>query len=233
MSIKIIISQLKHQSKKYLKVILLAGVILLFFVTPARNLLVRAASLEDNRQILADYLQSLGIWTVPIFIVTYVLLAVLGLPIVIHTLAGGVVFGLVWGTIWSALSATLGAVGAFYLTRYVFRDWAIATFGKHKLLKKFDRSMDSNAFELILALRFAPIAPFNIINFLLALTPVKIDIYTLATLIGVMPGSIAYTWLGTSGKIAFQDGDRLQFICASSFLVLLSVFPIWYKRWRL
>ncbi len=224
MSIKAIISDFINWFKKYFKIILLVGAISLFFITPARNLL--------DRQILADYLQALGIWTVPIFISTYVVLAVLGLPIVIHTLAGGVVFGLVWGAIWSAIAATLGAVGAFYLTRYVFRDWAIAKFCKHKLLEKFDRSIEGNAFELILALRFTPIAPFNIINFLLALTPVKVDTYTLATFIGVIPGSIAYTWLGTSGKIAFQDGDRLQFICASSFLVILSVLPILYKRWR-
>lgn len=224
MSIKTIIPNLQLQFKKYFKVILLFSAVLLFLITPARNLL--------DRQILADYLQALGIWTVPIFIATYVILAVLGLPIIMHTLAGGVVFGLVWGTIWSAIAATLGAVGAFYLTRYVFQDWAINKFGNHKLLKKFDRSIEHNAFELILALRFTPIAPFNIINFLLALTPVKINTYTIATFIGVIPGSIAYTWLGTSGKIAFQDGDRLQFICASSFLVFLSVLPMAYKRWR-
>jgi uncharacterized membrane protein YdjX (TVP38/TMEM64 family) len=221
---KIIIRNFKDRLKKYFKIILLLGAILLFFITPARNLL--------DRQVLADYLQALGIWTIPIFISTYVVLAILGLPIVVHTLAGGVVFGLVWGTIWSAIAATLGAVGAFYLTRYVFRDWAIAKFGNHKILKKIDRSMESNAFELVLALRFTPIAPFNIINFLLALTSVKIDTYTIATFVGVIPGSIAYTWLGSSGKIAFQDGDRLQFICASGFLIILSVLPILYKRWR-
>jgi uncharacterized membrane protein YdjX (TVP38/TMEM64 family) len=221
---KITIHNFKDRLKKYFKIILLLGAILLFFITPARNLL--------DRQVLTDYLQALGIWTVPIFISTYVILAILGLPIVVHTLAGGVVFGLVWGTIWSAIAATLGAVGAFYLTRYVFRDWAIAKFGNHKILKKIDVSIENNAFELVLALRFTPIAPFNIINFLLALTSVKVDTYTIATFIGVIPGSIAYTWLGSSGKIAFQDGDLLQFICASGFLVILSVLPILYKRWR-
>jgi uncharacterized membrane protein YdjX (TVP38/TMEM64 family) len=221
---KITVHNFKDRLKKYFKIILLLGAILLFFITPARNLL--------DRQVLTDYLQALGIWTVPIFISTYVILAILGLPIVVHTLAGGVVFGLVWGTIWSAIAATLGAVGAFYLTRYVFRDWAIAKFGNHKILKKIDVSIENNAFELVLALRFTPIAPFNIINFLLALTSVKVDTYTIATFIGVIPGSIAYTWLGSSGKIAFQDGDLLQFICASGFLVILSVLPILYKRWR-
>ncbi len=210
--------------KKYFKITLLIGAILLFFVTPARNLL--------DRQILADYLQALGIWTVPIFIATYVVLAILGLPIIAHTLAGGVVFGLVWGTIWSAIAATLGAIGAFYLTRYVFRDWATAKFGNHKLLRKIHRSIENNPFELVLALRLSPIAPFNVINFLLALTSIKINTYAIATLIGVIPGSIAYTWLGTSGKIAFEDGDKFQLICASGFLAILSVLPILSKRWR-
>ncbi len=233
-------SKFKQQIGNYLKPILLAGVIILFFTTPARNLL--------DREMLTDYLQKLGVWAVPAFVITYVLVAVLGLPITIHTLAGGYVFGLVWGTVWSVLSATLGAIGAFYLTRYVFQDWAIANFGRHKLLNKFNRIFDNsdrnrvlltaikpqqgNAFNLILALRLAPIAPFNLINFLLALTPISFQVYTFATFIGVIPGTIAYTWLGAAGKTAIQDGDRLQFGFAAIFLVFLSLLPLWFKRWR-
>ncbi|MEM7716719.1 MAG: hypothetical protein AAF349_24690 [Cyanobacteria bacterium P01_A01_bin.68] len=96
---------------------------MLFFATPLRNLL--------NQEILSFWLQRLGIWAVPLFISTYVLVTVLGLPITIHTLTGGVVFGLGWGTLWSTLAATLGAVGAFCLTRYLFQDWALAKFGQH------------------------------------------------------------------------------------------------------
>jgi uncharacterized membrane protein YdjX (TVP38/TMEM64 family) len=231
-----ILFKLKQQIINNFKPILLVGIIILFFTTPARNLL--------DREILTDYLQRIGIWAVPAFISTYVLVAVLGLPITIHTLVGGYVFGLWWGTVWSALSATLGAIGAFYLTRSVFQDWAIANFGQHKLLKKFDRAFAStdenqtaavdlkqrNAFNLILALRLAPIAPFNLINFLLALTPINFKVYTFATFIGVIPGTIAYTWLGAAGKTALQDGDRLQFGLAASFLVFLSLLPLWFKR---
>jgi uncharacterized membrane protein YdjX (TVP38/TMEM64 family) len=231
-------SKLKQLIQKYFKLILLIGAIILFFTTPARNLL--------DREILSDSLQKLGIWAVPAFISTYVLVTVLGLPITVHTLAGGFVFGLAWGTVWSTLSATLGAVGAFYLTRYVFQDWAIANFGRHKLLTKFNQAFtidenptrstatdqdNRNPFNLILALRLAPIAPFNLINFLLALTPINLKIYTFATFIGVIPGTIAYTWLGSAGKTALQDGDRLQFGLATSFLVFLSLLPLWLKRW--
>ncbi len=230
-------SRLYQQVRKYFKIILLLGAIVLFFVTPARQLL--------DREILSQHLQSLGIWTVPAFVITYVFLAVLGLPITIHTLVGGYLFGLIWGTIWSAIAAEIGAIGAFYLTRYVFQDWAIANFSEHKILKKFNRafatysddlsspdSENRSPFNLILALRLVPIAPFNIINFLLALTPIDLKTYSWATFVGIIPGTIAYTWVGAAGKTALQDGERLQLGLAASFLVFLSLLPLWFKRWR-
>lgn len=83
--------RLKQQFRKNFQILLLLGVILLFFATPLRNLL--------NQEILSSWLQRLGIWAVPLFIFTYVLVTVLGLPITIHTLTGGVVFGLGWGIV--------------------------------------------------------------------------------------------------------------------------------------
>ncbi|TYQ23934.1 TVP38/TMEM64 family protein [Pseudanabaena sp. UWO310] len=206
------------------KILLFLGIMLLFFITPLRGLL--------DRQILSSYLQSLGIWTIPLFISTYVLVAILGLPITMHTLAGGVLFGFGWGTVWSTLAATLGALGAFYFTRYIFHDWAIATFGNHKLLRKLNQAVTNKPFNLVLSLRFAPIAPFNIINFLLALTPINSRIYTFATFIGVIPGTVAYTWLGVSGKSAIQDNELFQFTLASCFLVLLSLLPFGLQYWQ-
>jgi uncharacterized membrane protein YdjX (TVP38/TMEM64 family) len=218
------LSQVRQQFKKYFKLLLLIGAIAIFFATPLRDLL--------NREILTAYLQKLGILAVPLFISTYILVTILGLPITVHTLTGGVVFGLVWGTIWSTLAATLGAIGSFWVTRYLFRDWAISKFGQNQLLAKWNLAIDRNPFNLVLSLRFAPIAPFNIVNFLLALTPLDLQTYSIATLVGVIPGTIAYTWLGCSGKTALQDRDYLQFVLASVLLVMLSVLPLWWQRRR-
>lgn len=102
--------RLKHLLRKNFQILLLLSIILLFVTTPLRNLF--------NQEILSQWLQKIGIWAVPLFISTYVLVTVLGLPTTIHTLTGGIVFGLGWGSVWSTLGATLGAVGAFCLTRY-------------------------------------------------------------------------------------------------------------------
>jgi uncharacterized membrane protein YdjX (TVP38/TMEM64 family) len=224
MAIGKIHGRIKQYLHKFWKSSLLIAAIGIFFLTPLRNLL--------DRDFLSAYLQGLGMWTVPLYIATYILVTVLGLPITIHTLTGGAIFGLVWGTIWSILAATVGAVGAFWLTRSLFQDWAIAKFSSHKLLQKMNRAFDRNPVNLVLMLRFAPIAPFNLVNFLLALTPIDLHTYTLATAIGIIPGTIAYTWLGFSGKTALQQGDWLEFSLASAFLVLLSLTPLWFDRSR-
>jgi uncharacterized membrane protein YdjX (TVP38/TMEM64 family) len=208
--------------QQLLKVLGILGAIAIFFATPLRDLL--------NQEILSTYLRQLGIWAVPLFIATYILVTVLGLPITIHTLTGGVVFGLFWGTVWSTIAATFGAMAAFGCTRYLFRDWAMGKFGAHRLLQRWNTAIAKDPFNLVLSLRFAPIAPFNLVNFLLALTPIDLRTYSSATFLGVIPGTIAYTWLGFSGKTALQEQDYLQFILASLLLVLLSLLPLWWKR---
>lgn len=208
--------------QQLLKVLLILGAISIFFTTPLRNLL--------NQEILTTYLQKLGIWAVPLFVATYILVTVLGLPITIHTLTGGVVFGLLWGTLWSTIAATLGTMAAFSCTRYLFRDWAMARLSTHHLLQRWNIAISKDPFNLVLSLRFVPIAPFNLVNFLLALTTIDLQTYSFATFWGVIPGTIAYTWLGRSGKTALQEKDYLQFILASLFLVVLSLVPLWRKR---
>jgi uncharacterized membrane protein YdjX (TVP38/TMEM64 family) len=213
-----------HSSRyqKLFQVALVLGAIAIFFLTPLRDLL--------NQEVLTAYLSPLGIWAVPLFVSTYVLVTVLGLPITIHTLTGGVVFGLFWGTVWSTIAATLGAMAAFVCTRYLLKNWATAKFGHHRLLQRWQQAIAQHPFQLVLSLRFAPIAPFNLVNLLLAITSIDLRTYSLATGLGVIPGTIAYTWLGAAGQTAFQTKDYWQFICASLLLVLLSLLPLWWQQ---
>ncbi|PSB04639.1 TVP38/TMEM64 family protein [Merismopedia glauca] len=216
------VTQLWKFLRRYYPLLFLVGIVLVFWFTPLRQLL--------NKDFLTDELQKWGFWAVPIFVLTYIIVTVLGLPITAHTLAGGVLFGIVWGTIWSTIGATLGAIAAFCLVRYWLQNWAMANFGSHKLLANLNQAVDSRPFNLTLALRFAPIAPFNLINFLLGLTTIDLKVYSLATLIGVIPGTIAYTWLGITGTDALQGKDKLNFAIALLFFTFISLLPFLMKR---
>ena len=179
---------------------------------------------------LVDYFMADSSRSVVSFIVIYTLLTVFGVPGILLTVAGGGVFGIWWGTLWSVLGATLGALGAFLVARYLLRDFIEQRFGQNKLINKFNQTIVTSPLNCVLAIRFAPVSPFNIVNFVLGLTPLNWLTYTIATFVGIIPGTLAYTWLGASGLDALNGSDRFSFFCALSFLTILSILPIFFKE---
>lgn len=179
---------------------------------------------------LVEYLRENQCCVIIPFIVTYTILTVVGIPGTILTVAGGIVFGLWWGTLWSVIGATLGALGAFWTARYLLRDYIRRKFSKNKLVTRFNQAVKDKPITFLLTVRFAPISPFNVVNFVFGLTPVHWFTYTMATFVGIIPGTLAYTWLGTSGMKAVEGGDRLPLVLAISFLTLLSILPICANR---
>ena len=175
---------------------------------------------------LVEYLRKNQCCVILPFIITYTILTVVGIPGTILTVAGGIVFGLWWGTLWSVIGATLGALGAFWTARYLLRDYIKRKFSKNKLVTRFNQAIADRPIRFVLAVRFAPISPFNVVNFVFGLTPLHWFTYTMATFVGIIPGTLAYTWLGTSGIEALEGGDRLPLILAVSLLTILSILPM-------
>ncbi len=183
-----------------------------------------------NQDLLVQYLRANPCCVTIPFILVYAAVTVIGVPGTILTIAGGLVFGLGWGSLWSVIGATLGAMGSFWAARYLLHDWIEKRFGAHPALVKFKGAVRSKPFSFVLAVRFAPISPFNVVNFLFGLTPIHWVPYSLGTFIGIIPGTLAYTWLGTSGSEALAGGERLPFILALGFLTLLSIIPFLARK---
>lgn len=200
---------------------LLALVAICLF-TPARLLFDQVA--------LVMQLHKLGPIAALIFVSLFTVATSLGFPGNVMTIAGGAVFGLFWGTVWSAIGATLGAVGAFWLARYLLHGWAERRFGHHPLLQRLQRAIAHNPLSFVLAVRFTPISPFSLVNFLFGLTPIDLKTYTVGTFLGILPLTVAYTWLGVAGQTALQGGDRLPFFLALGALAVLALLPILTRR---
>ena len=167
-----------------------------------------------------------------IFISAHVLATCVGVPGTVLVIVGGGVFGLVWGTVWSLLGATLGAIAAFILARTLLHDWAAQRFGHRPLFQKINRMTRHDALPCVLMIRFAPISPFNLVNFLFGLTKVPLSAYSLGTFVGIAPGTMAYTWLGVTGLEALRgDGTRALLLCLT-VLALLSALPLLLKRYQ-
>ena len=202
--------------------IILITLLILFSVSPLKVLF--------DPLFLVEYLRKHQCCVIIPFIITYIVLTVVGIPGTVLTVAGGIVFGLWWGTVWSVIGATLGALGAFWTARYLLRDYIKRKFGKNKIVTRFNRAIEDKPIRFVLTVRFAPISPFNVVNFVFGLTPIHWFPYTMATFVGIVPGTLAYTWLGTSGREAIAGGDRLPLILAVGFLTILSILPIFIGR---
>lgn len=210
------------KSPQFWLAIVLLGLLILCWLTPLKLLF--------DQKFLEQQLQQLGNWAVCLFVLVYTLATVVGVPGTVLTVAGGAVFGVVWGTFWSVIGATLGAIGAFWVARYLLRDWAEQWFGRHKALGQFKEAVRDKPLTFVFAVRFAPICPFNLVNFLFGLTPIRCLDYSIGTFFGIIPGTLAYTWLGVTGGRALRGGNSFPLFLALCFLTLLSILPILAKK---
>ncbi|MGJ3245631.1 MAG: TVP38/TMEM64 family protein [Elainellaceae cyanobacterium] len=204
-------------STKLLGTLFLLGVVLACLISPLRTLL--------DVDALVKRFDELEMCAVKIFVLAHIIAAAIGLPSVVLVIVGGAVFGLVWGTVWSVIGATLGAIAAFMIARYLMRDWIEQRFGRHRALKWLNQAVTYNAISCVLAIRFTPISPFNVVNFLLGLTSITMKPYIIGTAIGIIPGTFAYTWLGVTGSEAMRGEEIETFILALMALIGLSVLP--------
>ena len=212
----------KLKDRRVLAGLFFCGLFLAVFTTPLRQVF--------DQMYLVERLKANSCCVIGLFLVLYTLLTVAGIPGTVLTIVGGIVFGIWWGTLWSVVGATMGALGAFLAARYLFRESLKNKFQHNKYLNKFEQSIKNNPFCFVLAIRFAPISPFNVVNFLFGLTPLHWFKYTAATFIGIIPGTFAYVWLGTSGLDALSGENKLSFILALGFLACLSLAPLLIKQ---
>lgn len=196
--------------------------LLIYLFSPLRLLL--------NRETLTHFLPTLGPWSAALFVSLYAVSMIIGLPTVIFTIAGGSAFGLVGGTLYSTLGATIGAAGACWLSRYLLHQWAARRYRRHPTLRKFQQGIRRRALWFVIIVRLSPVTPFNIENYLFGLTTVRWRPYLCGTALGILPGTIAYTWVGVTGAEALQGESALTFFLAVIFLMAVSLFPTLFTR---
>ncbi|EAW39061.1 hypothetical protein L8106_02062 [Lyngbya sp. PCC 8106] len=175
--------------------------------------------------LLTDSIKQWGNWAIFGYVLLYILLTIVGIPAIPLTMAGGIFFGLVWGIFWSVIAATIGAIAAFGVSRYLLRNWSQKTFGSERIFRKFNRATAQKPLQFVLFVRLAPIFPFNLSNFLFGLTAIELKSYTVGTFLGIIPGTFTYTWLGVSGKQAIEGSDRFSIFLALAIAGGLCVLP--------
>jgi uncharacterized membrane protein YdjX (TVP38/TMEM64 family) len=149
------------------------------------------------------WVTGLGLWGPAIFVLLYVLATVFLLPAVALTLGAGALFGVVWAFVLVTVGATLGAVAAFLVGRYLARDWVSRRIAGSASLGAIDEAVARGGWRIVALTRLSPAFPFVLLNYAFGLTRVPLRHYVPATLVGMMPGIALYAYLGSlAGDVA-------------------------------
>ena len=177
-----------------------------------------------------EWVRGQGVWAPVIFIGVYVVCTVLLIPGSLLTLGAGSIFGPVWGTIYTVIAANLGANAAFFLGRSVAREAIARKVAGQPKFAAIDRAVGREGWKIVGLLRLSPVFPFTLLNYALGLTRVRQIEYTLASVVGMLPGTLMYVYLGSAVGLAARSGaaktpaEKALFVVGFIATVVVTVF---------
>jgi uncharacterized membrane protein YdjX (TVP38/TMEM64 family) len=149
-----------------------------------------------------QWIDGLGLAGGLVFMIIYIVATVAFLPGAILTLGAGVIFGVVMGSVYVFVGATLGAIAAFLVGRYLARDWVSQKIAGNQNFAAIDQAVAHEGLKIVILTRLSPIFPFNLLNYAFGVTGVTLRDYALGS-IGMIPGTILYVYIGSlAGDLA-------------------------------
>lgn len=143
---------------------------------------------------LRDWATSVGPWFPLAFFAAHVVATVFPFPRTAFTLAAGLLFGPVLGVPLAVAAATISAVIALLLVRAA--GWQLSRLVRHPRVDSLDARLRERGWPAVLSMRMIPAVPFSVFNYAAGASAVRVLPYTLATLVGLVPGTAAVVILG-------------------------------------
>ena len=189
----------KNSGPSAAKLAMFAAIAIALFVA------TRFLPIQEWWESLSEWIDSLGYLGPLVFIVIYVLASIAFIPGSVLTLGAAAVFGFGWGLLWVIIGANLAANVAFLIGRYFARDTISKQIEGNERFEAIDRAVESEGWKIVGLTRLSPAFPFSLLNYAFGLTKVRWIEYCLATLIGMLPGTIMYVYIGSLGKLAAES----------------------------
>jgi len=213
-------------------------------------------AIAEHRELLKSFVAQHLFAAMAIYMAVYIIAVALSLPgAAILSIAGGFLFGWALSAPITVVAATAGAVIVFQIVKTSLG--AIVAERAGPFVKKLSAGFAEDAFNYLLFLRLVPAFPFFAVNAVAGLCRVNLKTFITATIIGIIPGSIAFAWLGTGldsvidaeAKIYrqcvatsgmtncmydFNIGALVtrEILIAFAVLGVVALIPVALKRWK-
>ena len=182
--------------------------------------------------VLESWVNNAGMAGPLVFMLLYIVGTVFFFPGSVLTLAGGALFGPLLGTFINLTAATIGAIISFIAARYLAHDWVEKKTGGR--LKSLKQGVEDEGWKFVAFVRLVPLFPFNLLNYALGLTKIKLSHYSIATYICMLPGAIAYSYIGYLGREALAGDEALiqKIMIGIALLAMVAFLPSLIARLR-
>jgi uncharacterized membrane protein YdjX (TVP38/TMEM64 family) len=207
--------------KKFALATLLATVVILYFAGGGDQFL--------SIRLYQDLFDQSPVRTGAIFFLIYFVGTSCSLPVTgVLSVVSGIIFGPVTGFLISLVASTLGGTMALFSTRFLFHDLIKRRFSVH--LDVINKGIEKEGAFYLFGLRMVPVIPFWLLNLLMGMTSMRVPVFFVATLCGMVPILLILVYAGS------QLGDIKSFSMAAIFtpglilsLCLLAAFPFLAK----
>ncbi len=183
---------------------------------------------------LSDWMDTLGPFSVIVFVLVYALATVLLIPGSVRTIAAGMIFGVALGALAAWSGAVLGASLAFLMGRHFARSKIEEMTKSNEKFQAIDEAICRHGWKIIGLMRLSPLIPFNVSNYFYGVTKVGFWPYALASAGGMLPGTLFYAYLGAAGKAGLSAGGLqhhpLQYAFFGIGLLATIGLMIWVSR---
>lgn len=201
-------------NKKLLIFSVLAILFVLLIYRTGLNEILTLENLKNSYTLIYRLREDSPYLFTTVYVLVYVFSTAFSVPgAVVLSLAGGAFFGLIYGTLIVSICSSIGALLAFWVSRYFLNEYLKKIFPVQYSTLRFNFSKNKSSY--LLSLRLAPVFPFFLINLLMGLMPISSARFFFVSQIGMLPATIVYVNAG----LRLSEIDNLSDIASPSLLI--------------
>lgn len=178
---------------------------------------------------LRAWVEHWGVLAPLAYLLLWIFLPCLFFPVPLLVLPGGLLFGLWWGTILTVAGALINTVLMYYLGRWLLYRWVQNLMHRKApegIKQRFNTSDQRSLSAAFLVLRLVPLVSYNLINYMAPLTRIRLRLYILTTVVGILPGAVVFINAGDK----MLNPEAPAFLWAVCFLVVLTLASLWLMK---
>lgn len=153
------------------------------------------------------YIQSFGALSMLVFLLAYVLLVSMSFPSSFFNISAGIIFSFTPALGIALVAGCSASVFTFLISRYLIREPVLKKISNTEKGQQILDMAEEHGASLIIMARLNPFVPAVVKNYGFAVTKVPLPTYIWATLVGQLPLTSIYVYMGWVGGHAMLGED--------------------------